>query len=137
LHQWFTRIDNDDLYTNYRMYKPNFGQDAYFTLLPKECMITLLKFRTTNNALPVNKLRYNNIARADRICTKCNLNDIGDEFHYLFVCPCLTDYRKKYLPQYFCRFPNSIKFCNLFASNKKHILLKLQHFVLAINRELR
>jgi hypothetical protein len=137
LHQWYTRIDNDDLYINYRMFKPNFGQDAFFTLLPNECMITLLKFRTTNNALPVNKLRYNNVVRGDRICTKCNVNEVGDEFHYLFVCPYFADTRKQYLPCYFWRFPNSIKYCNLFASNKKHLLLKLKHFVQVINRELR
>ena len=27
--------------------------------------------------------------RHEKICSKCNLNDIGDEFHYLLVCPFL------------------------------------------------
>ena len=40
--------------------------------------------------MPVNRLRYQNIPRYDRKCEKCDLNEIGDEFHYLFVCPFLT-----------------------------------------------
>ena len=137
LHQWYTHIDNDDMYINYRMYKPKFGQDAYFTLLPQNCMITILKFLTTNNPLPVNKLRYNNIVRTDRICTKCDLNNVGDEFHYIFVCPAFVDDRKKYLSAYLCHYPNAAKFYSLFASNKKIQLLKLKHFVHIIIKELR
>jgi hypothetical protein len=32
----------------------------------------------------------------DRICDICNLNNIGDEFHYLFECTFFENERKKY-----------------------------------------
>jgi hypothetical protein len=41
--------------------------------------------------------------REDRICQKCSLSLIGDEFHYLFVCNChdILELRNKYIPNYF------------------------------------
>ena len=73
------------MYLNYRMFKPSFGADPYYLVLPQNYMFTILRFRTTNNNLPVNKLRYENIPRNDRICDKCNMHDVADDFYYLFV----------------------------------------------------
>lgn len=55
------------------------------SLLPYDCMVKLIKFRTTNNKLLVNTLRYCDLPRMERFCDKCKLLKIGDEFHYLCV----------------------------------------------------
>ncbi len=47
---------------------------------------TLGKFRCVNHRLPVVTGRYLNINSTDRICNLCPIDDIGDEFHYLFRC---------------------------------------------------
>ena len=91
LQKWF----------NYRNFKWSFGPDAYYTKLPSDCVICLLRFRTTNNALPVNRLRSENVPRHERVCQKCNLGDTGDEYHYLFLCPYFSEKRKKLLPRYY------------------------------------
>ena len=39
-----------------------------------------------NNYLPVEKGRWYKQDRINRKCRLCNLNEIGDEFHYLFKC---------------------------------------------------
>lgn len=40
-----------------------------------------------HNVQPENKLLYNNTMRNARLCEKCQLSEIGDEFHYIFTCP--------------------------------------------------
>ena len=133
LQTWYMHIDNDKMYLNYRMFKPSFGADPYYLVLPQNYMFTILKFRTTNNNLPVNKLRYENLPRNERICDKCNKNDVADEFHYLFVCPFFDALRKKHLPLYYFVRPNAYKFNVLMSSGNKPLLIRLKHFITAID----
>ena len=37
------------------------------------------KFRVSGHSLEIESGRYKNITREERICKKCNLNEIGDE----------------------------------------------------------
>ena len=43
-------------------------------------------FEKKKRKLPIEVGRWSNIPREQRICTLCNLQKIGDEFHYLFEC---------------------------------------------------
>ncbi len=61
--------------------------------LPESKHIPLIKFRTTNHKLPIETGRWNNIELSERKCNKCNMNTIGDEFHYLLECPLLLNDR--------------------------------------------
>jgi hypothetical protein len=132
IQSWYRQVDNDDIFVNYRMYKTVFEQANYLTILPFRNVISLIKFRTTNNDLPVNKLRFQAIPRNERICTKCTLNEIGDEFHYLFLCPAFDEKRQQYIPKYYCIRPNSFKFSQLLSSKRKSLLLNLSRFVSVI-----
>lgn len=132
---WYSKVDRDSVYTNYRMFKPNFSQEAYIGLLPNSCIETFCRFRTTNNYLPVNSLRHQNIDRHERLCTKCNLNEVGDEFHVILVCPFFNNKRNELLPKYYNSRPNAIKFKSLMSSNNKNLLLKLKHFIYTISIE--
>ena len=130
---WYSSVDNDSIFLNYRMFKTTFEQERYLNLLPKNLSIKLIRFRTTNNCLPVNKLRYENIPRNERLCPKCEMEEIGDEFHYVFCCPYFHAKRVSCLPVYFRRRPNAFKFNQLFNSNKK-TLLRVVHFMEFINK---
>ena len=44
------------------------------------------RFRTSAHKYPVESGRYLNIAHDSRVCTICNLNEIGDELHYFSKC---------------------------------------------------
>lgn len=136
MQNWLSNVNNDQICYCYRMFKQNFGQEPYFSLLPNEYIITLVKFLTTNNALPVNRLRFTGILRKNRICTKCHLGDIGDEFHFILVCPFFSDIRGKYIPQYFCTRPNCYKYHELFTTKNKALLLNLRCFILTIQQSL-
>ena len=61
-------------------------------------------------------------------CTLCNMDEIGDDFHYIFNCKAFSASRKKYIPPYFSERPNIIKFQALFESNDPEILYNLANF---------
>ena len=137
IQQWFSHIDIDSVYLNYRLFKNKFQQEPFLNILPNNCSITLIRFRTTNNCLPVNVLRHEGIPREERICTKCSMQDIGDEYHYILICPFFKKKRANILPKRYIRNPNILKYNELFNSTDKTLLLKLKHFICTINNELK
>ena len=89
----------------------------------------MIRFRTSNHNLPVEKGRWENIILADRKCRLCQKNDIGDEFHYLLICPYFNNERKKSINQYFFKHPNISKFSELQNIKNETKLIKLSNFM--------
>ena len=50
------------------------------------CLQTCINFKTSNNYLPIETVSWLRIERNERKSSKCNLNEIGDQFHYMFRC---------------------------------------------------
>lgn len=46
----------------------------------------LVKCRISAHKLPIETGRFENRNRAERLCTKCSIGEVGDEFHCLFKC---------------------------------------------------
>ena len=99
--QWNSTINNSPKCLVYRMYKNEYCFEKYLDVLPCNLRKVLCKFRTMNHSLPIEKGRYFNIERSQRLCTLCNKDIIGDEYHYLFECTYFDTDRKKYIPRYF------------------------------------
>ena len=140
IQDWYTSINDsvsNPMCVNYKIFKSFFQQEPFLKLLPTDCAIQLVRFRTTNNGLPVNELRYERVPRHERICTKCNLQEVGDEFHYLFVCPFFQNTRNRLLPKYYVKNPNILKYRSLFSIENKVLLLKMKHFICILNKELK
>ena len=98
----------------------------------------MIKFRTCNNNLPVNRARYFNVPRSERLCTLCNCNDIGDEYHYLLVCkhrPILQE-RQLLVKRYYYTNPNTFKLNKLLNISNSIALKKLAKFMKFINETL-
>jgi hypothetical protein len=72
--------------------------EPYLTRLTEVHRNFIIKLRVNNIKIPIETSRWRNINREDRICQKCSLTLIGDEFHYLFVCNChdILELRNKY-----------------------------------------
>ena len=136
IQQWHSRIDNGGIFTIYRMLKSNFSRSPYLQILNNNCAIAIARFFTTNNNLPVNTERYKEVERKNRLCNKCSLKDIGDEFHYIFCCPFFDNKRKETLPKTVIKKPNSISFSTLLNGNDRNQLLKLKHFLCYIQNSL-
>lgn len=81
--------------TNYSIYKTSICFEKYFNLLNKKYFLQLVKFRTGSHYLPVEVGRWENIDISERKCYLCNKNDIGDEMHYLLICPFFCTRQKK------------------------------------------
>ena len=87
--------------------------------------------RTGNHRLPVEVGRWERpkIPLHEGICTLCNTNDIGDEFHYILTCPTLATERNSLLKPYYFRRPNILKYKELLNTRNKNTLSKLSKFV--------
>ena len=89
-----------------------------------------------NHKLPIETGRWNNIQREDRKCNLCDLNDLGDEFHYLFKCKQIDNKRKECIDKKCSHRPNILKFKNLMSSTKKSLLKILCSLIRFINSSL-
>ena len=72
----------------YYKYKKNFSFETYLDNVPRGTRISLTKLRLSCHNLPIETARYSEkkIERKDRICPLCQLNELGDEEHYLRRC---------------------------------------------------
>ena len=77
-----------------------------------------------------------NILYINRLCTICNLNEIGDETHYILRCPALQTHRIRYISNYYIRNPG-IADAQLFQNNNVTTLKKLANFISVINSQFR
>ena len=103
--------------------------EKYLTVIPQNHWISILKFRTINHYLPVETGRWSNILWENRLCLLCNINEIGDEFHYLFICKYLENSRKQFLSSYYYTRPNIYKLNQLLNSKRIGVLKKLAKFI--------
>ena len=131
LQRWGQEVFENAICLNYRMYKEEFRFEDYLTVLSPRQRTIFLRFRTSNHRLPIQKLRQFGIDRERRVCTLCNSNDVGDEFHYLFKCTydAIVERRKQYLPRYFQHHANAIKFTMIMQTKSKRKLSKLCKFI--------
>ena len=90
----------------------------------------LARFRCCAVDLEVNTGRKNKTPLHLRICKFCSLNQIDDEFHFLFVCPLLNDLRVKYIPRYYLQYPNDNSIPNLLSSPSASLCKQLSMYII-------
>ena len=66
------------------------------------------------------------------LCTLCDLNVNGDEYHYIMICPYFRQSRELYLKHYFYTRPNMRKFSQLISSENKRTLSRLEKLITVI-----
>ena len=126
--KWLEDVNTNHFCYNYRIFKQNINFEMYLTELPFLHRTNFSKFRCKNNKLPINKFRLDR-TDVDRNCQLCMSGDIGDEYHYLFLCNYFETERRNYLDEYFYKKPNTLKMNELFNSNQKNILINLCKFI--------
>ena len=134
---WRSDVDEHQQCVNYRMFKREWGMSPYLTVLPQPQRSWLSEFRTRCHNLPVCQNKFAKPADAPtqpklRFCKLCNLNEIGDEFHYIFKCNAFAAKRKQLIQPYFVKRPNALKFQELFESSDPDVLMKLANFTQTI-----
>ena len=74
----------------YANFKKSFGMENYLLCMKtKNKRRHLTKLRISAHHLPIEKGRYSRpvTPRDQRFCQSCDMMSIGDEFHFLLVCP--------------------------------------------------
>ena len=111
-------------------YKRNFKFESYIDNLNFDNRKTVSRFRLSNHNLPIERLRYDNIDREERLCGICDQNLVGDENHYMIWCQNyqLRKIREKFLSKVSKIIPeitqldekNIIKYCLVLADSNIH-----------------
>ena len=114
IQQWSSDIFTSSKCCNYRIFKCEFGFETYLTKLPIKLREFFTKFRCRNHKLPIEQGIYAGIAKDERLCTLCDLNEMGDEFHYLFNCTHFSLVRKTHLKKFYRYHVSSLKMKLLF-----------------------
>ena len=130
--KWAESVFNNSVCLNYRAMTTKKQLKSYLTNLPSQYMFALCKFKCANHKLPIVTGRYQGIPVDERICTLCDIPDVGDEFHYLYKCSYFNDLRIRCLNRQYYINPNMEKTEQLFNVNNKTELLNLAKFVYQI-----
>ncbi|CAL4236621.1 unnamed protein product, partial [Meganyctiphanes norvegica] len=98
--------------------------------------INICKFRCRNTKIPVVILGYRNRYQPyeERMCSMCNRNEIGDEYHYILQCPTFQSHRRKLLNNYYVRNPSMNKFSQLLQSENIRIQTNLAKLIKEIRK---
>jgi hypothetical protein len=72
-------------------------------------------------------------AKIENVIFLCNLEDIGDEFHYILNCPYFKQYRDIYIKKRYTKIVNNINFLGIMASTNRLNLTNLCKFIRIIN----
>ena len=133
---WFSAIETSSRGSFYSLFKSEFKLEKYLINLKENQRLLICKLRCSNIKFPIEQGRWQNIPRAERKCTLCNSNSIGDEFHYLFTCSNenIKKLRKKYIPNYYTSNPNVGKMIGLLSLCNVRVLVNLSKFIFNIQR---
>ena len=130
--EWNEKANVSSKGKQYLLFKDNLNFEKYLINVSKFYYSKIIKYRTGNHRLPVETGRWDDIPLNERKCKICTIDDIGDEYHYLFTCDYFTSDRKLYLKPYFYVKPNIRKYRELFTSTNETTLIKSSKFVAII-----
>ena len=88
LNFWKEGVNNrrDTKLDFYNNIKKQFSFEKYLDIIKREYRVPITSIRLSSHNLPVEKLRYQKVKRDRRLCQICDLEEIGDEMHYLTKC---------------------------------------------------
>ena len=142
IQEWESQLNNSSSCVTYRSLKPYFKQERYLTLPNRSDRINLCKFRCRNTKIPVVIGGYTNrnnpaTPYENRLCEICDMNVIGNEYHYILECPVFQEPRNDYVSEFYSRNPNMEKFKLLFKSSSIAVLSKLSKLCYEIIKRFR
>ena len=122
--KWTIEIAESSKCFYYRHFQLKPELQNYLKKMPPNIWIPLVKLRTANHRFPVEIYSWNILYRekSKRLCSICSLNDVGDEYHYIMICPIFSEAREEFLPKYFCKKPSVYKYLELVNSNNTKTL---------------
>ena len=139
IQDWQGQVGTMNSCITYRHFKPYFNREKYLTLPNHYDRVNICKFRCRNIKIPVVTLGYahENVEYENRKCQICDMNEPGDEYHYILKCPVFQNQRNRYISEFYTENPNLEKFCLLFQSSNTTVLSNLAKLIFDINKRFR
>ena len=130
-HKIDSYIDNSNKCSIYKYIPKQRNLQQYLcksisTKYPK----VITKFRVSAHKLGIKTGRFDSINRDNRQCTKCNLLDIEDEYHFILKCPYYNDNRTLYIKPYFFTRSNVYKLTQLLGSTNTRTYCSLGKYLM-------
>ena len=117
--KWWTeqaKTTGENKLDYYYTLKRSFGFEKYLNNVPPHIRRYITRLRMSSHAFPIEVQRYNKkkIQREDRKCTICNLNEVGNEEHYLLRCKNaeIENIRHKFTTEIRKTIPQLLEFSN-------------------------
>ena len=111
--QWYNKLVASESVCTYRSYKTTMEFEEYIDLLPKKLRFALASLRLSSLKLRIETGRYpqNRIDRVQRKCLSCNVNDLEDEYHFVYICPTYNDLSTTYIKKILLSTSTCIHVC--------------------------
>lgn len=119
--EWCVTAGNSPVLDMYRVFKPTLDYEHYLDIVPRTLRLYFVRLRVSVHPLRIQTGRYAriNLPRNERYCLCCNTNDIEDEYHFICICRCYTQLRKKYIKRLYYVNPSVYKFHNMLTSTDR------------------
>jgi hypothetical protein len=120
----------------YRKFKCHFGKEPYLDVVANsKWRVALTKFRVSAHRLMIELGRHTRTALELRVCPKCSLGKVEDEWHFLSVCPLYREEREKLLNIITAKSPlikqlsNDDQLCWIMSNNDDEIIKAVAEYV--------
>ena len=105
IQEWQQNLNFNKKLSILKSIKLEYELAQYMSVLrEKKYISAMAKIRCSDHTLSIERGRYTNKAKDERICKYCsenhNENVIENEYHFLIQCPAYNEYREQYLSQY-------------------------------------
>ena len=109
IQNWYETISNSSKLESYRQYKLSYTPARFLDVLKlRKFRYYFSSFRCSSHDLEIERGRYANIDRSNRMCKLCG-ESIEDEYHFLLVCHIYEEIRNECLPYKYTHHPNCNK----------------------------
>lgn len=123
-------FENSPKCTMYKHLCYNFEVQEYLTKpIPTVYVQFISKYRLSSHQLEIERGRFYNINRKERVCNLCSLSQIEDEFHFILICPFYKEIRKLYVKKYYYEKPSVFKLIQLLSTKNIKELCNLGKYL--------
>ena len=112
---WRHKLKNSSKMSFLTDIKTNYELEVYLISIKNPTQRrTLTQFRTSSHTLKIERGRYNNVPREERLCEYCDSQEIEDEYHFALSC----NYYEKYRNDLVCKLQSHIPTITKFETNE-------------------
>ena len=127
--RWHEHIENSDRFEMYRFINPVHQTPLYLNMkMNRNIKRVVTKFRFGISDIKKHSLYYRSVDRRELLCPLCS-NDVEDETHFVLVCPELSKFRERYIPNKFWRQPCLSRLFILVSAGQEGIAKQLAMYL--------